>query len=162
MKDNKNKNPKHSATGDSRRCSSTEDDGPLINECRVRIKAGTYDAICYRTETGNSWGGRQDIYIRFKIYGSKYDGTKLFMACTYPRGRMTTRHKYYEQWVLAMGGPPRKGERLARKEFLHKLYKVLVRDTNKKFSNGTRMPDYMQYSVVDTIIETQTGISRPC
>lgn len=133
---------------------------PDAGEFPARIEPGIYDAICYKTETGKSFGGRYDIYIRFKIFGGPHDGTRLFMACTFPKGRMSPRRKYYQQWMLASGRPPFKGERLARKVFLHKLYSVSVRDTNKQFSNGERMPDFMQYSVVDSIVETKTGIRK--
>jgi len=32
-----------------------------------------------------------------------------------------------------------------------------VRDTKKKHSNRKPMADFLQYSVVDSIVETQTG-----
>jgi len=137
----------------------TKDHAPIAEEFRIRIPPGEYDAICYKTETGRSWGGRTDIYILFRIIGGSQDGTELFMACTYhPKQKLSLRYKYYQQWMLAKGAPPKKGERLSPKVFCHKMYRVLVRDTERKHSNGQPMADCLQYSVVDSIIETQTGV----
>lgn len=138
---------------------SAENDAPVAEQFSPRIPPGEYDAICYKTETGRSWGGRTDIYILFRIWGGRGDGTELFMVCTYNLNRkLSPRYKYYQQWTLAKGRPPGKGERLSRKVFCNKMYRVLVRDTQRRHSNGKLMPDILQYSVVDSIIETQTGI----
>ena len=64
-----------------------------------------------------------------------------------------------EQGMRAKGAPPKKGERLSPKVFCHKMYRILVRDTGRRHSNGRPMADCLQYSVVDSIIETQTGLS---
>ena len=141
------------------RPASAENDAPVAEQFSPRIPPGEYDAICYKTETGRSWGGRTDIYILFRIIGGSQDGTELFMACTYHVKReMTLRFKYYQQWTLANGTPPKKGERLSRKIFLNKKYRVLVRDTKRRHSNGKPVADFLQYSVVDSIIETQAEI----
>lgn len=142
------------------RPASVENDAPVAEQFSPRIPPGEYDAICYKTETGRSWGGRTDIYILFRIIGGSQDGTELFMVCTYhPKRKLSQRYKYYQQWTLAKGAPPKKGERLSPKVFCHKMYRILVRDTGRRHSNGQPMADCLQYSVVDSIIETQTGIS---
>ena len=141
------------------RPASAENEAPVAEQFSPRIPPGEYDAICYKTETGRSWGGRTDIYILFRIIGGSQDGTELFMACTYhAKRRLSPRYKYYQQWTLAKGQPPGKGKRLSRKVFCNKMYRVLVRDTQRKHSNGQPMADCLQYSVVDSIIETKTGI----
>jgi len=141
------------------RVATVENDAPVAGQSRPRIPPGEYDAICYKTETGKSWGGRTDIYIRFRIIGGSQDGRELFMACTYhAKRRLSPRHKYYQQWALAKGRPPAKGERLSQKIFSNKMYRVSVRYTQRRHSNGKLMPNFLQYSVVDSIIETQTGI----
>ncbi|MFH1372507.1 MAG: hypothetical protein ABII79_01750 [bacterium] len=123
------------------------------------IPPGEYEAICYKAETGKSWGGRTDAYIRFRIYGGKYDGTELFMACTWhPKSKLTPRHKYLEQWTLAKGRRPVKGEPLSLTIFKGKMYRVLVRNTQRMFSDGRLKPGYMQYSVVDSILKPPTGV----
>jgi len=136
---------------------SEQEQDVIAEAYKSRIRPGYYHAVCTSVTSGVSFGGRRDIYIRFKIHGGEYHGTQLYMACTYPKGKMSPRHKYYQQWMLANGGPPEKGQRLGRKIFPHRLYLIVVRDTQKKFPNGKPMPDYMQYSVVDTIIKPLTG-----
>ncbi len=130
---------------------------PEAAEYYARIPEGEYDAYCYKTKEGPGFGGRRNVYVFFRIYGGEYHDTKLFMACTYPPGKMSPRHKYYQQWVIANGGIPKRGQRLARKVFPKKMYRVLVRDTKKKHSNNRPMAEAIQYSVVDSIVETATG-----
>lgn len=134
---------------------------PTADNQMPRIEPGEYDAICYRAEYGKSWGGRNSLYVKFRIYEGKYDGVELFMVCSRPKGKLRTRHKLYQQWSLALGRVPIKSERFNKETLPNKMYRVLVRDTNRQFSNGRRMPDYLQYSVVDTILETLTGTRSP-
>jgi hypothetical protein len=133
---------------------------PIAQESRSRIPPGKYKAICYAAETGRSFGGRRDIYILFRIQGSRYDGTELFMACPYPKRKTSPRYKIYDQWSLAMGRLPAKNEKLSGEAFTGKMYEVIVRDTRKKFSDGRPKPDFLQYSVVESIITPLTGVPR--
>ena len=124
----------------------------------IKIIPGEYDAICFDVEHGISWGGRKSIYLKFKIYGGEFDGAELFMVCTYGiKSKMSYRHKYYQQFSIANGGPPGRGRRLSPSIFKNKMYRVLVRDTDRKFPNQRSMPQFLQYSVVDTILELLTG-----
>ncbi|MCP4570633.1 MAG: hypothetical protein GY841_23860 [FCB group bacterium] len=135
-----------------------EEEGPDAQEFWPQIKPGDYEAVCYKTETGKSWGNRRSLFLKFRIYGGEYDGTELFMVCPYPKGqKLSRRTKYYHQWMFANGGPPARGQRLARKVFLHRMYKVLVVDTQRKRDNGTLLPDFAQYSIISTILEVMTG-----
>jgi hypothetical protein len=133
---------------------------PIAQESRSRIPPGKYKAICYATETGRSFGGRRDIYILFRIQGSKYDGTELYMVCTYPKRKISSRHKIYEQWSLAEGRRPAKGEKLSGEVFTGKMYEVLIRDTQRKYSDGSVKPDFLQYSLVESIIRPLTGVPK--
>ncbi|MCP4582401.1 MAG: hypothetical protein GY839_12375 [candidate division Zixibacteria bacterium] len=131
---------------------------PQAEEFNILIPEGEYDAVCCKTEAALSFGGARKIFIKFRIHDGKHDGTELFMACNYPRGKIKPRLKYYQQWMLATGRRPNKREKLAPKVFPRRMYKVLVRDTKPKFANGKPKPDIFRYSVVDTIIEAQTGV----
>lgn len=130
----------------------------IADEMRIKIPPGEYQAICYDTKYGISFGGRSDLYVKFKIYGGEFDGIKLFMVCTKPTGKIPMRFKLYTQWSLALGRVPWKGQRFSAKVFRNKMYRVLVRDTKRKFSNKRVMPEYLQYSVVAEITETITGV----
>jgi len=139
--------------------SKTKQGDPTADDFYSRIPPGEYEAICYRTKAGPGFGGRRSVYLFFRVYGGKYHGTEVFMACVYKGGKMSPRHKYYQQWVIANGRPPVKGELLARSVFKGKLFRILVRYTEKKHNGGKPMPDCVQYSVVDSILEPLTGIS---
>jgi len=143
-----------------RKLNESQPDDQTGEDFFPKIEPGEYDAICYKVETGKSFGGEKKIFFRFRIYGSKYDDVELFMTCKYYSAPIPRNSKYYDQWSLANGQPPRRGERLARKTFPNKLYRVMVRDTRRKFPNGKLKPQQFQYSVIDTIIEPLTGINK--
>ncbi len=141
-----------------RRPTTGSSDDPVAGSPPARIPEGEYDAYCYAVETGTGHGGQKKVFLKFRIHGGPYDGTEQFMACNhYPKRELRPRHKYHREWTLAMGRMPHKGERLALKVFPKRLYRVLVRDTQRKHPHGKLMPDALQYSVVDTIIEPLTG-----
>jgi len=125
-----------------------------------RIEPGEYQAVCHRIDTGTTFGNRRCLYFRFRLFGGKYDGEDLFMVCLLYSAPIPRRSKYYNQWSIAKGRPPIKGERLSREVFKGKLFKVLVRDTLRKFSNNKTMPSQFQYSVVDSILEPLTGSAK--
>jgi hypothetical protein len=144
-------------TGNRLQDNAAELSGPTAHEFPSRIAPGEYSAICYKTETGISFGGRCNAFLGFRIYGGINDGIELFMTCTYPSGKISPRHKIYQQWMLGAGRAPAKKEKLKLGIFKNRMYRVLVRDTERRFSNGRLMPTHMQYSVIDTIIEVETG-----
>ena len=137
-------------------------DGPIADELPPRIQPGKYEAICYEAKLGTSWGRAPRMFLRFRIYGGRCDGTELFMACTcnLTSKKMSHRHKYYQQWTIANGSPPRKNQRLSPKVFLNRMFQVLVRDTSRRFPNKEPYPDCLQYSVIETLIEPMTGGSN--
>ncbi len=130
---------------------------PQAEDFHLRIVPGEYEAVCYKIETGKSWGSRRSIYLLFRITSGEFEGVDLFLAAPYPQGKLNLRHKYYQQWMLAACRPPHKKERLSREAFKNRLFLVLVRDTKRKYGNGRMMPDFMKYSVIDTILKPLSG-----
>ena len=135
----------------------TEDDWTL-DKLPARIQPGEYDAICYKIERGISFGGREDLYFRFRIQGLEYHGTELYMVCHHADKRPSARSKFTTQWTLAAGRRPERHEPMRLGVFKNKLFTILVRDSKRKFPNGKLMPAHLQYSMVDSIIEPQTGV----
>ena len=130
----------------------------IAEEPLVQIPPGEYEAVCKKAVFKYSFGGDKRLFIEFVIIGNEYDGTKLFMVCTRPPGKLRIRHKLYNQWAIALGRKPHKGERFNRTIFEKKMYLISVRDTRKKYSrNGRSMPEYLQYSMVDEIVEVIAG-----
>ena len=134
---------------------------PQATDFPPRIKKGLYDAVCFKTEIGPAWGGRRNLYFRFRIIEGEFMDVELFMTCPYPKGKLSSNFKYYKQWMLAAGRPPHKREFLKRKVFKNRAFRIIVRDTRRKFDTGKEYPDFMQYSVVDSIVEPLTGGYEP-
>ena len=132
-------------------------DVPVAEEPLPRIPPGIYEAICHKVEIGISFKCRRSLYIKFRVCEGKYEGTELSMVCTYPSGKIRRRFKLYKQWAIAMGRCPAKGERIGGKAFARKMYEVQVRDTKGKLSDGKPEPDFLRYSIVDSIVKTLVG-----
>lgn len=131
----------------------------IAEEPLVQIPPGEYQAVCKKAVYKFCQGGDKRLFIEFVIIEGKFAGVQLFMVCPTPSGKLRIRHKLYNQWAIVLGRKPHKGERFNRKIFEKKMYKVSVRNTRKKFSGtGRIMPEYLQYSVVDEIIEVVAGL----
>jgi hypothetical protein len=129
-------------------------------ELPVRIKPGEYEAVCYDVELGWCFG-RRSAYAHFRIISGECEGEEVTMVCSYPEAQLSYRSKIFVQCTMAMGRRPASKERVTPKVLMNKMYRILVRDTDRKF-DGTniRMPSFAQYSVVDTILETLTGVPQ--
>jgi hypothetical protein len=131
----------------------SEDDDLIADDVRPRIEPCTYLAIGQGTDVNDNTKFGRKLYIRFAVISGKNDGVKLFMACPYSKEKPKSNKKFIEQWTLANQGPRKPGQKMARNIFTGKKFLVLVRNTKRKFPNGKIKPDYLQYSVVDTILE---------
>ena len=136
----------------------SESSSLIADGMSIRIPPVEYKAVCYATNTGISFGGRLSLYVQFRICGGEYDGVEVPMICTLPKGKLRQRFKLFVQWALVLGRAPYKGEKFKASVFKNKMYRILVRDTKCVFPNRKPKPKFLQYSVVDTIIETITGI----
>lgn len=125
-----------------------------------RIPEGDYTAVCYRADYAPGYHGQRTLYVKFRIYVGEWDGAELFMACPAIHKRLRERHKLHRQWALAIGRQPTTKERFNKRVFENKLYRVRVRFTDRKVEGSKEsLPQYMQYSVVDTILEAMTGVA---
>jgi hypothetical protein len=134
-----------------------EIDSQDAEEYYPRIPEGEYEAICYGAEIGRAWGNIPKLFLQFNIVGGEKDGTRLFMACTYVKGKCKKRSKLYGQYMILHGRPLSKKDKPHPKRFVGKMYRVKVRDVNPKESDNTLKPDIFKYSVVDRIIEVIAG-----
>ena len=131
----------------------------VAEEPLVQIPPGEYQAVCKKAKYGICQGGDKRLFFEFVIIEGKFAGVQLFMVCPRPSGKLRMRHKLYNQWSIVLGRIPHKGERLNTKIFEKKMYLISVRNTRKKFSGtGKIMPEYLQYTVVDGIVEVITGV----
>jgi hypothetical protein len=140
-----------------------DDSAPIAGEIPPRIPAGEYQAFCYQyeLEPRKTWG-KHHVYILFRICGDRCGGTELFLACPYFRkGEMSHRYKYFQQWTIANGAPPVKGQRMTPNIFLGKMFKVLIRDARTTYPDGEPTPESLRYSVVHRIIGLVTLEDEP-
>lgn len=121
------------------------------------IPEGDYEAQCIRSEVYKCFNGQRKAMLWFRIHGGSHDGEELFMACSYPYGSKSISLKINEQWMIAQGRRLRRGEQICLEKFTKRMYFVKVRTTARKFEGGSLKPEFMQYSVVDRILESLTG-----
>jgi len=126
---------------------------------KIKIPQGNYTAVCYRADYKKTQFGKR-LFLNFRITEGEYSNMESFMTIPITKNKYRKGTKLYEQWSLAIGRFPYKGEKFNTNVFVNKLYEVKVRNTNCRFSGGKLKPDFMQYSVVGTIIEALTGV--PC
>lgn len=126
-----------------------------------RVPPGEYVAYCKSSEYGNSFGGQRKLFLSMLIHEGEYAGTKLFLACNADKSSLKPNCKLFDLWCIALGRALKKGERFNKDIFVKRLFRVRVRDT-KRLVSGTSSPrpDYAQYSVVDTILESVTGANQ--
>jgi len=128
------------------------DDCPCAGEGRPRIEPGQYIAHCFKANIIN-YKGAKKYMIWFRLCGGKYDGLELFLPCPDTKGKGVIRTKYYENWVIANGSRPKKGQQMAKSIFKNKEFRISVGDTKRKFENGELKPESLQYSIVKEIKE---------
>ncbi len=118
---------------------------------------GNYEAYCFKTETAKYHLGIRKAYIWFRLMGGPHEGAEVFMACNYPYGKKSFGLRICQQWMFAQGRRFKKGENITLKSFEKRLYLVNVRTVFGKFADGQPKPDFMNYSVVNRIVEPLTG-----
>ncbi|PKK82040.1 MAG: hypothetical protein CVT49_15760 [candidate division Zixibacteria bacterium HGW-Zixibacteria-1] len=128
-----------------------EDDCPCAGESRPLIEPGEYAAICFKTDITN-YRGERKLLIQFRLCGGKHDGFELFLPCPYPKGARGYRTKYYQNWAIANGAPPENGQRMVRSVFTNRKFRILVGDSERRFEDRKLMPEFLQYSIVKSIL----------
>jgi hypothetical protein len=69
--------------------------------------------------------------------------------------RVGRRGKYWNAWIMANGGPPKRSDRLSPQVFVGRYAVVLVDDTQRDFEQVTNPQN--AYSVVREVLKWQTG-----
>jgi len=143
-----------SEVGPHRRPEESEHDdlGPVAEGPRPLVEPGQYEARCIKLKKIMSFG-EPKLVLEFCIQGGPFNGVTLGMFCKYSSSRLKPATKLYEQWALALGRTPYQDERFAMKHFRNRLFLVETRNVRPKRKDGTPKPDFLRYSVVDTIIE---------
>lgn len=128
-----------------------------------RIASGPYQAYCKRAVEYQDFG-RHKVMLLFDVFAS--DGTVIAtLPAFFDRGdarkgkkpHSGRRSRYWECWLRANGGPPDRHDRLSLRVFPRRMATVEVEDTKL---NHEHLPTLAPYSVVRSIVEWHTGISR--
>jgi len=93
-----------------------ESDWPIGPPQQAELPDGEYVAA-YRGAERNIWFGQKKIRLCFQIIEPTcYVGIEVFLFATLPN-RLSHRHKYYDLWSKANGGPPRRNDRMSPRVF---------------------------------------------
>lgn len=127
------------------------------------IPEGKYEAAFLRAERKWLWGSEK-FYLWFQILSQgDFQGEELYMACNAPkktkRGKVATSNKYYQSWVLAAGRKPNRYDRMNTKVFRGKVILLNIRTVTKN-ANNLPLPSFLQYSVIDDVLERLTDSEK--
>lgn len=123
---------------------------------RVRIPPGEYTARCTGFQ-GPEWiraFGRWGLRLEFVLDPDEHIVSAFCSLGENPKSfHIGVRSKYYRTWVLANGGPPRRGETMAPEVIADPElgFTVLVSDCTKDDENRLKH-DAFVYSRVDKIL----------
>jgi len=129
-----------------------------------RLEPGEYKAYCrtakiYRDREYKRWicavqfdvlNDNLQVQARLTWYLNLGSGDKP---------HATRRKKYWDAWVLANGGAPRRKDRLTPKVFVRRMAVVLVGDTTKNSKQEAVKGDFA-YSVIKEVVRWETGEPR--
>jgi hypothetical protein len=138
-----------------RRSKSVNESGELIaGEPRVHMAPGEYVGVGIDVEKKSCFGSQKKLMIQFRLVGGVFDGSKVSLIRNY---NLTAGTDLYRFMTIALGRLPYKHERLSKKIFVGKMFRLRIRDVGNRVYNGAERPSCMVYSVVDEILEVLTG-----
>ena len=122
------------------------------------IPPGDYEVTFLRAEKMYQWGGHK-VFLWFQIQSfGEWHGTRLFLPCNLQaEGKVSTRSKYYRNWVIATGRKPDRNERkrMTTRVFQGKCYLAKIL-TVKKDQKKMPLPLELQYSKVEGLLQRLT------
>ena len=139
------------------------DDVFIADDQRPLIPEGEYLAQCIELRV-IPYFDTQRMRLRFKILEGQHADTILEMFINLIDGKTGSRFKsvppasnYYKNWCVAnYCRQPVRRDRMSPKIFYEGIFRVQVRTAYPKYPNSRqRMPDGMQYSVVDYLIRRE-------
>lgn len=123
------------------------------------IPPGDYEVTFVKVVKMRQWD-KYKVFLWFQIESfGEWQGTQLFMPCNLQsEGKISTRSKYYRNWVIANGRKPDRSERkrMTTRVFQRKLFlaKVLtVKNDQKKLP----LPPELQYSKIEGLLKRVTN-----
>ena len=138
-------------------------DCPLDEERPVLIKPGGYEVALVRYWKGFLYGRSSKLILVFRIVTEGFYYGQHIYRCYNIKG-LTKRkeiipkgwHSDFVREYSRLFGMPRKLRDIGIRQFKHKVFKCRVRTVKKDFKQRP-LPDDMQYSVIDELLEVQAG-----
>ena len=91
-------------------------DWPIAPPSQSDLPNGEYLAA-FRDAKPGQWFGQQKVRLSFEIIEPAASaGIQVYLYSTMPK-HPSHRHKYYDLWVGANGGPPARGDRMTCRVF---------------------------------------------
>ena len=133
-------------------------------DTRDLISEGIYHCECISYQSGY-YERIPKLYLFFKMLNimREDDPNKnviLFMPFSMPFSndgirRIGAGSKYYRTWALVNRGLPSRNAKMSPRLFLNKTFKVTVKTVKPKQA-GIELPDFLHYSIIQSIIEEIT------
>lgn len=123
------------------------------------VPPGDYEVTFAKAEKMKQWEGfKVFLWFRIQSFG-EWHGLHLFMPCNLQAvGKVSTRSKYYRNWVVAAGKKP---DRFDRKRMTTRIFKgkvFLARVvTVKKDQKRLPLPPELHYSKIEGLLNSLTG-----
>ena len=129
---------------------------------RPRIEPGSYRAYA-RFAKGpylDRFTGRWTVLVLWDVMADNFDTIArdvpmFFSLGEGKRPKAGRSSRYFHEWCVANGGPPRRDDRTSPRVFTNRFARVLVRDTKRSRYDARRAP--APYSVIDKVLEWDTG-----
>lgn len=130
-----------------------KDDPPAI------LKEGIYEVIYFKHEANRRYFSQKKIYIYFKIISTdENNGVEVYRA--YNQYDVVKRNSdFIKDCEIILGRRLRKKEKASTAIFKNKVLRVRVR-TVKNNRKQERLPDFMQYPVIDAIQGVVAGETK--
>ncbi len=137
-------------------------DPPLEFSCEGNdyplIPQGDYEVTFVKAVKRQHWKGHK-VYLWFQIESfGEWQGLQLFLPCNLKtEGKISTRSKYHQNWVIAAGKKPDRYEkkRMTTRVFEGKMFLARV-VTVKKDQKNLPLPPELQYSKIDGLLKRLT------
>lgn len=137
-------------------------DPPLEFSCEGNdyplIPSNDYEVVFVKAVKKQQWKGHK-VYLWFQIITlGEWQGVQLFLPCNLKtEGKISTRSKYYKNWVIATGRKPDRYEmkRMTTRVFEGKVFLARV-VTVKKDQKNLPLPPELQYSKIEGLLKRLT------
>lgn len=137
-------------------------DQPLEFSCEgedyALIPPGDYQVVLVKAVQIRQWGGYKLVLWFQIVTPGEWHGTRLILPCNLKTvGKISTRSKFYREWVIAAGRKPDRNERkrMSTRVFEGKVFLAGV-VTVKKGQKNLPLPPELQYSKIEGLLKHLT------